>query len=123
VTGRTGRFQRADRLLSSQDFKRVGRCGERLAARHFVVLLAVSENPGQGGRRRLGVTVSRRVGNAVVRNRIKRAVREWFRRRREQLESPLDLVVIARAPAEFLNARELGEVLDEMLSSRRNSTT
>lgn len=123
VTGRTGRFQRADRLLSSQEFRRVGRHGERLATRYFVVLVTGTEMPEEKDRRRLGVTVSRRVGNAVVRNRIKRGVREWFRRSREQLDSPIDLVVIARSPASSLSGREISETLDEMLFSGRSSST
>jgi ribonuclease P protein component len=123
VTGRTGRFQRADRLLSSQEFRRVGRHGERLSTRYFVVLVSASETPGEKDRRRLGVTVSRRVGNAVVRNRVKRGVREWFRRNRVRLESPIDLVVIARNPASGLNGREIGVILDEMLFSARSSST
>ena len=45
---------------------------------------------------RLGVTVSRRVGNAVVRNRVKRRIREIFRRRRTLLPEGLRLVVVAR---------------------------
>jgi ribonuclease P protein component len=44
---------------------------------------------------RLGITVTRKVGNAVRRNRIKRLVREWFRCRQQEL-SPCDLVVIAK---------------------------
>jgi ribonuclease P protein component len=66
---------------------------------------------------RLGVTVSRRVGNAVVRNRIKRAVREWFRWNRGRLEERADLVVIARQGAEELSTREITGILDEMMFS------
>ncbi len=44
---------------------------------------------------RLGITVTRRVGKAVRRNRIKRVVREWFRARQQELK-PCDLVVVAR---------------------------
>jgi ribonuclease P protein component len=50
-------------------------------------------------RSRLGVTVSRRVGNAVVRNRVKRRIREWFRRDGGALVAGRDVVVIARAAA------------------------
>ena len=53
----------------------------------------------QPARARLGLTVSRRVGNAVVRNRVKRRIREWFRRVGREIAHGRDLVVIARRGA------------------------
>ena len=54
-------------------------------------------------RARLGVTVSRKVGNAVVRNRVKRRIREWFRRDGQTLVAGRDIVVIARSSAAGLS--------------------
>jgi ribonuclease P protein component len=51
------------------------------------------------GAGRLGITVSRKVGGAVVRNRVKRWVRDCFRRRRAEFPKGLDLVVVARPGA------------------------
>jgi len=128
---RAGRLRRSDRLLRSRDFQRVARAGRRRASRYFVVLLAPSCGaksdeelpPGSGPRRnRLGITVSRKVGRSVVRNRIKRCVREWFRSSREQLGSGLDLVVIARRGAAELSSDAIsGELatLTRALSRRR----
>jgi len=76
----------------------------------FVMLIGRSASKS---RRRLGISASRRVGNAVVRNRIKRAVREWFRRRRNQMPGDIDLVVIARRKAsEMPRGSALAEALD-----------
>jgi ribonuclease P protein component len=119
VVLRTGRFGRADRLLRPRDFQRVADSGRRIASRYFVVLVASSGGESGGNRRRLGLTVSRRVGNAVVRNRIKRAVRSWFRQRRGYLEEGIDLVVIPRRGAGFLTPREIAFAMDEMLVSKR----
>jgi ribonuclease P protein component len=80
-----------------------------VAGAAFVVL--VSEHDARRGdpsKCRLGITVSRKVGGAVTRNRVKRRVREWFRARRGSLGSGVDWVVIARAPAAGL-AREAAE--------------
>lgn len=55
--------------------------------------------------------MSRRVGNAVVRNRVKRRIREWFRRERRVLPNGLALVVIGRRAAAELSSRELAAQL------------
>ena len=115
---RTGRFERGDRLLRPRDFKRLSRVGERAASRCFVVLMAVSEKTDENGKSRLGMMVGRRVGNAVVRNQVKRAVREWFRGRRGRLERSVDLVVIARRGAGELSSVEVAEILDEIVFLR-----
>ena len=64
---------------------------------------------------RLGVTASRKTGNSPARNRIRRLVREFFRRHRAELEPPRDIVVIARPGAHLLPyaqvERELGGAL------------
>ena len=75
----------------------MNRTGSRTAGRHFVAQRA----PGRdGSRASLGLVVSRKVGNAVARNRVKRRVRDWFRRNRAVLGSDgVDLVVIARRGA------------------------
>jgi len=74
-----------------------------------VVLVAKAEM-GQ----RLGITVSRKVGNAVVRNRIKRGIREWFRRCRDELGSNVDLVVIARSAARELTVMQMSSALSQL---------
>jgi len=100
VSARDGseRFRRAKRLRSSKDFSRISREGMRVAGRSFVVLMA-DQRTGERDAARLGITVSRRVGPAVVRTRVKRQVREWFRRRATPLPAGKDLVVIARSGA------------------------
>ena len=57
--------------------------------------------------RRIGITASRKVGPAVARNRIKRGVREWFRRSRNDFEGDVDVVVIARRSATELSGPQL----------------
>jgi len=65
----------------------------------FLVLVAPSYPPGRDEPARLGVTVSRRVGGSVTRSKVKRHIREWFRRGRTELPAGRDLVVIARPGA------------------------
>jgi ribonuclease P protein component len=66
--------------------------------------------------RRLGITASRKVGNAVVRNRIKRGIREWFRSSRASFEGDFDVVVIARRGASQLRGDELGSGLSALIA-------
>jgi ribonuclease P protein component len=54
--------------------------------------------PNTHGECRLGITVTRKIGSAVRRNRIKRVLRDIFRRNRSELSPPLDVVVNARPP-------------------------
>jgi len=63
---------------------------------------------------KLGLAVSRRVGNAVARNRVKRHVREWFRRNRDKLPPATDWVVIARKGAAELAAAALASELGRL---------
>jgi ribonuclease P protein component len=112
------RLRRADRLLSSRDYARVARQGERRASRHFVLLVAPQGGPDAGsGGSRLGLTVSRRVGNAVVRNRVKRRVREAFRTRRALAPAGRDLVVIARPGAGELSAADAAAEIVGLLAA------
>ncbi len=106
----TGPFRRGDRLLRSSEFSRVGREGYRVAEPTFVLLVA-SRDADHTPAQRLGVTVSRKVGGAVVRNRVKRRIREWFRHTRPKLREGIDVVVIGRAAASGLTARETKGVL------------
>ena len=108
------------------------RTGKRRASDHFVVVLArrttriARRRPGgdlEGGlvdrRIRLGVTVSKRVGNAVVRNHLKRLIREWFRIERNALPDGTDLVVIARGAAHGMSGREASLLLNRTISDLR----
>jgi ribonuclease P protein component len=78
---------------------------------------------------RLGITASRKVGGAVVRNQFKRRVREWFRGRRIDIDRDLDLVVIAKRSAAALSLEELDVHLSRLLGlnppseSRRPATS
>ncbi|MHC4592579.1 MAG: ribonuclease P protein component [Planctomycetota bacterium] len=82
-------FPKQARLLHERDFRRVYRTGRRLQV--FPLRFCAARLPE--GKSRLGLAVSRKVGNAVVRNRWKRAVREAFRLNRHRLHAAYDLVV------------------------------
>jgi ribonuclease P protein component len=117
----TERLERSARLRQSKDFQRVARYGTRVASRDFVLLVA-ARVPGaaEGPSRRLGVTASRKVGPAVLRNRVKRSIREWFRRHREELSEHVDVVVIARRGSAELPSAQIAADL-RVLAQRTRS--
>jgi ribonuclease P protein component len=99
-------FAPADRLHNSAEFRYLQRHGARAESSHFV--LYAGRFPGDD-KSRLGVTVSKRVGVAVIRNRIKRRVREAYRLMlRAMLKPGISLVVIARAGAGELTSDAIG---------------
>ena len=109
------RLRRTNRLREPRDFRRLGRQGVRAASPHFVVVVG-EQHPGlEGLEPVLGVTVSKKVGTAVERNRVKRRIREWFRRNRGALPSNAAVVVIARRGAADLGVAEAERELEELL--------
>ncbi len=83
------------RLRRRAEIKEVQEHGQKYVSGSLIMMVS----PSQLGYRRLGITVSKKVGNAVVRARVKRLFREIFRRRRVLLPPSCDVVVIARASA------------------------
>ena len=86
---------KSDRILKRTEFSYLSHFGKKLQDRYFIVLFC----PGQTEGTRLGVTVSRKVGNAVKRNRIKRLSRECFRLNRKELVGNWDINIIAKKDA------------------------
>jgi ribonuclease P protein component len=116
---RTGRM----RLSRSADFDRVFRHGRSHAGREFVLYVFPR---GEGDEPRLGLSVSRKVGGAVERNRVKRLLREAFAIDGDRLPAGTDAVVVARHEANALAEREglagvrraLGQLLERIDPSR-----
>jgi ribonuclease P protein component len=108
------------RLSRSAEFERVFRQGRSHAGRDLV--LYVFPRGEDEGEPRLGMTVGRKVGSAVERNRIKRVLREAFALESERLPTGSDAVVIARSGARELAVRSglsgvrsaLAELIDKV---------
>ena len=109
------KFPKSARLRKRPEFLKLSRTGRKIHSAHFVT---VSEKNDRG-ETRLGITVSGKVGNAVARNRIKRSLREFFRRRRHELGTGLDFLVIARGSASKISSREIAEEMSQNLIERR----
>ena len=85
----------SDSLKKKQDFQQVYRKGTSVANRYLVMYVL----PNGGKENRLGISVSKKVGNSVVRHRITRLIRESYRLNEEQFLPGMDIVVSARPTA------------------------
>lgn len=103
-------FPPACRFRSSRDYVSVNRRGKRCHTAHLLIIAA---DCGDGIR--LGISVSRKVGNAVCRNRLKRWAREYFRRHRGMLKAGTDISLVVRPGAAQLNHNEYDRQLQEGL--------
>ena len=113
------RLPKSDRLRKRSSFLRLSRQGRRVHTRLFLAAYA----PGDPHRTRLGITVTRKVGSAASRNRIKRQVREFFRTNRNQLPLGLDINVIAKKESGVADGPALRSSLGELFDRLRGGTT
>jgi ribonuclease P protein component len=118
---RESSWPKAERIRKRSEYVRVQKGGRKLVTAHLLAFALFA--PPTGLAPRLGVTVSRRVGGAVVRNRVKRLVREVFRTTKHALPHDLLLVVVAKpeaATASFAQiATELADFARRLGSSGR----
>jgi ribonuclease P protein component len=121
-----GGKSRRRRLSRSAEFERVYRQGRSKANRFLVLYAFPREDESRQDGPRLGLSVSRRVGGAVDRTRVKRVLREAFWQEAERLPDGSDYVVVARPESRNLAEREgtpgiqraLGELVDGMGGTR-----
>lgn len=97
----------SESLKSNRDFKNVYSRGKSYANKYLVMY--VLENGTD--RNRLGISVSKKVGNSVVRHRLTRLVRESYRLHEDIFNSGLDIVVVARVNAKEIGYREVESAL------------
>jgi ribonuclease P protein component len=111
-------FPKTARLLARREFLLLQKQGKRRHSPHFVVVTI----PAQTKRPRLGITTSRRFGKAVIRNRMKRILREFFRTHQSLITPSQDIIIIPRAGAEQLTLAQVTEELGSLLFLARTST-
>jgi ribonuclease P protein component len=113
MTTRTGQgFPKTARIRRRGEFLSLGRKSERARTEHFVVLARPAARSS-----RLGVTVSRKIGAAAVRNRLKRRLREVFRRHPERSGFRSDIVVIAKEGAGALRFEDVRRQITSAVGS------
>ena len=114
-----GRLRRVQRLRSPRDFQRVRAQGRRVSGAVLLLGYAARSEPDNAGLTRIGFSVSRRVGGAVVRNRVKRRLREVIRRKLARIAPGYDLVITARPGAADARMETLEQDVEVLLARAR----
>jgi ribonuclease P protein component len=105
--------KREQRLRTPAEFRRVRELAPRGWPHRLLVLYVA---PNELDRTRVGITVSGRVGNAVVRNKVRRRLREALRARLPNLKPGVDLLITARPASAAASWEELCEALNGVLA-------
>ena len=97
----------SESLKKNSDFQKVYRQGKSYANRYLVMY--VLENHTEGNR--LGISVSKKVGNSVIRHHLTRLIRESYRLHEDMFNNGLDIVVIARSTSRDISYHETESAL------------
>ena len=100
-------MKHSESLKKNMDFQNVYKNGKSYANKYLVMY--VLEN--QSNKNRIGISVSKKVGNSVIRHRITRLIRESYRLQEDVFNSSLDIVVIARSTARDVGYKEVESAL------------
>lgn len=103
-------FKKEDRILKRREFLQLKRCGKKIHHRNFIAIYSSGINK----KNRIGITVTKRLGNAVKRNKIKRLIREHFRVNRDKIAEFMDINIIAKKKAGEISADMLFKSIDEI---------
>ncbi|MDO4633521.1 MAG: ribonuclease P protein component [Eubacteriales bacterium] len=101
----------SESLKKNKDFQRVYRSGKSYANRLLIMYALQNDALVAGTRNRLGISVSKKVGNSVVRHHLTRLIREGYRLNEEKFKGGYDFVVIARPAAKEKSYHEIEDAL------------
>ena len=100
----------SESLKKNRDFQIVYKEGKSLANRYLVMYVKKNDLD----RNRIGISVSKKVGNSIVRHRLTRLIRESYRLQEDMFNSGLDMVVIARVSAKGKGYQEISSALKHL---------
>jgi ribonuclease P protein component len=109
-------FKKEDRILKRSEFLELAQSGRKLQNDGFIAIF----KPGRFNSSRLGITITRKVGKAAQRNRIKRLVREYFRLNRQHLNQNWDINIVAKKKAADLSSEKVDSFLQDLFEKISN---
>ncbi|MBS4177604.1 ribonuclease P protein component [Lederbergia citrea] len=105
-------MKKAFRIKKNDDFQAVFKKGRSVANRQFVIYILKKDKQENF---RIGLSVSKKIGNAVKRNQIKRYIRQAFHELEDQVKNGNDYVIIARKPAAEMDYHTVKKSLEHVL--------
>ncbi len=105
-------MRKSYRVKTEKDFSRVFHQGQSKANRQFVLYFIEKEQPHF----RVGLSVGKKVGNAVTRNRVKRMIRQALTELKDQIQAEYDFILIARKPTAEMNQSEIKKSLIHVIN-------
>jgi ribonuclease P protein component len=109
-------YRKPEKVINSSRFKSIYNQGVWRSSKHFTTVTCVNTQ----GIKRLGITVTKKTGNAVKRNRIKRLVREFFRLNKSVFPAGHDVVIMAKKNIPPLTYKEACNELTELFMREKN---
>jgi ribonuclease P protein component len=109
-------FKKIERLSKRPEFEKVMDKGVKKRVEKLCIIFSL---PNELGRKRLGIIASKKIGNAVARNRAKRKVREIFRQIKHRIEPALDIVIISGKDVVKLPYRVIEKKISNALLTER----
>lgn len=103
---------KAEKLLKRREFVSLSRQGKSVSDHYFIIAYQYNRLD----RSRLGITITRKVGNAVTRNRLKRIIREFYRHNKIAVAKNLDINIIAKKSAAGVSSKRACESLSALLN-------
>jgi len=96
-------LKKTERIRKRSEFSAVARLGEKYHTKHFMVVF----NPNNLEIGRLGISVSKKVGTSVKRNRVKRLIKEFFRLNKKNLPCSHDVLIVAKEGSSNLTYQQV----------------
>ncbi|WP_226668594.1 ribonuclease P protein component [Metabacillus litoralis] len=104
-------MRRKFRIKKNKDFQKVFKKGKSIANRQFVLYIY---NEKEEKEFRVGLSVSKKIGNAVTRNKVKRLIRQVFSEEKHRFVIGKEFIIIARKPAAKMNYHEVKSSLNHL---------
>jgi ribonuclease P protein component len=111
-------FTKSDRLLKRHEYLYLEKNGKTIHSQYVIAVFT----PGHHERSRIGVTVTKKVGNAAVRNKFKRILREYFRQNKHKFSKIWDINIIAKKQAAGLASSRMFISLQHIFNRIDRST-